>query len=91
MHAFLTEGKPKSFENDILTIKFPENKGFHCKSVRKEKDRIENMFAKVLGEWVEIKFKLENEDVNEIKDELDGEIIDADTSVLDDHEVEVPW
>lgn len=91
LHAFLTEGKPKSFEDNILTIKFPEEKEFHCKSVRKGKEKIENMFAKVLGEWIELNFELENEDVNKIKDMVDGEEIKADVCVIEDHEVDVPW
>jgi len=75
----------------VLIIKFPENKSFHCRSVRDQKDKVENMFAQILGEWIEINFELENEDINEIKDMVNGEEIKADVSVLDDWEVEVPW
>lgn len=64
VQAFLREGTPVSFVGEVLTIRFPSNRGFHQASVAEPENAkiIERLLRGLIGRNVKIETVLEGEE-----------------------------
>ncbi|WP_242863245.1 DNA polymerase III subunit gamma/tau [Caloranaerobacter ferrireducens] len=70
IHALLMEGKPISFENNILTVAFQDGFAFHKDAIEKKdnKEFVEKSISKYFNCDIKIKFIMVNE-IKKIEDE----------------------
>lgn len=82
LHALITEGKPMSFKNSILTISFGEGFEFHRDALDKQlnKESIENIIASTLNTKVQLKLEMETKpqvDLEQERLDLVKDVIDV--------------
>lgn len=82
LHALITEGKPMSFKNSILTISFGEGFEFHRDALDKplNKESIENIIASTLNTKIQLKLEMETKpqvDLEQERLDLVKDVIDV--------------
>lgn len=64
--AFLVEGKPINVSDNVITIEYPEHRGFHAEGLKKKKELVIDVLEEVLlkeidYEKINLEIKLKEE------------------------------